>query len=211
MRRRVVLRGVRLRMPDSSVFGIIFLAVCFLAGAFGGHLFSSLCDASSQEALSAYLKDYCALPDVGLISVPVLRCLPVYFGYTAAVFVFSFSPLGCVFIPAAACVFGFRTMYTVSCFVMTFGRSGALLALSVLVIRLLFTLPCFLGLSDAAWPLSVRLAMLSTGRGKRCESAIYGGKYFLLLIMCVLILAVGVCCDRFFTPHLFRAAIRKLL
>ena len=211
MRRRIAVRGIRFKMPDPSVFGIIFLAFCFLAGAFGGYLCSSLCDPASRDALTEYLEDYCTLLGAGQISVPLRRCVPAYLGYTTVVFLLSFSPLGIILIPAAACVLGFRTMYTVSCFVLAFGRPGIIPALAVMVVRLAFILPCFFCLADEAWPLSARLALLSIGRGAHCEPAVYRGRYFLVFFFCVSLLFIGVCCERYLTPRLFRAAVERLI
>ena len=91
-------------------------------------------------------------------------------------------------IPALSGAFGFFTMYTVSCFVRCYGRSGALLAAGALFVRLVFTLPCFLALAQAAWPLSMELFTLSFGRGKRSMPVLYGSHYFLLFFLCAVFL-----------------------
>ena len=126
-------------------------------------------------------------------------------------FLLGFSSAGIALIPALTGLFGFLTMYTVSCFVRCYGRSGVLLAMGVLMVRLIFTLPCFLALAGEAWPLSIELFLLSFGRGKRSAPVLYGSRYFLLFVLCAAVLAVGVCCERFLTPVLFRLALGKVL
>ena len=133
----------------------------------------------------------CGLPIIGLVLL----------------FLLGFSAAGVVLIPALSGVFGFFTMYTVSCFVRCYGRAGAALALGAMVVRLVFTLPCFFLLAEAAWPLSTELFALSFGRGKRSSPVLYGSRYFLWFVLCAVILALGVFCERLLTPLLFRLAL----
>lgn len=211
MRGRNVPCGIRLVKPGSTLLGSLFLALCFLIGAFVGYSYSAACNSDAQSSLSHYLREYCVLLNSGVITIPILRCALLYFAYSAAVLLASFSPLGVILIPLLAGIFGFFSMFTVSCFVLTFGRVGISAAVSLLLIRLLFTLPCFFLLSGMAWPLSARLFLLSMGRGRHCESVVYENKYFILILFCILILTIGVFLERILTPHLFLAAIRGLV
>ena len=210
MRGRTVLRGVRWGAWDPSLLRGLALAALFLAGALGGHLYAAGCGEASQAALGRYLNDYCGLYDAGGVAVSMLRCAVTYFGYAALVFLLGFSSAGVALIPALAGTFGFLTMYAVSCFVRCYGRAGVLLALGALAVRLVFTLPCFLALAEAAWPMSIELFLLSFGRGKRSAPVLYGSRYFLLFVLCAVILAVGVCCERLVTPLLFRLAMGEV-
>ena len=149
--------------------------------------------------------------DTGSAAASLLSCVVMYFGYGLALFLLGFSSAGVALIPALSGLFGFLTMYTVSCFVRCYGRSGVLLARGVLLVRLVFTLPCFLALAGAAWPLSIELFTLSFGRGKRSAPVLYGSRYFLLFVLCAVILAAGVCCERLITPLLFRMALEEVL
>jgi len=203
----MVLRTIRLGDWDPSVLRSIFLALVFLGGAAAGHLYAGSCGEDTWEALGSYLGDYCRLYDAGGMEVSLLSCVVMYFGYTALLFLLGFSAAGVVLIPALSGVFGFFTMYTVSCFVRCYGRAGAALALGALIVRLIFTLPCFLILAEAAWPLSMELFALSFGWGKRSSPVLYGSRYFLLFVLCAVILALGVFCERLVTPLLFRLAL----
>ena len=207
MRGRMVLRTIRLGGWDPNLIRLLLLALAFLAGALGGHLYAGSCGEEAWEALGQYLGDYCRLYDGGGVEISLLSCVVMYFGYAVLLFLLGFSAAGVGLIPALSGVFGFFTMYTVSCFVRCYGRAGAALALGAMVVRLVFTLPCFFLLAEAAWPLSTELFALSFGRGKRSSPVLYGSRYFLWFVLCAVILALGVFCERLLTPLLFRLAL----
>ena len=207
MRGRMVLRTIRLGGWDPNLIRLLLLALAFLAGALGGHLYAGSCGEEAWEALGQYLGDYCRLYDGGGVEISLLSCVVMYFGYAVLLFLLGFSAAGVVLIPALSGVFGFFTMYTVSCFVRCYGRAGAALALGAMVVRLVFTLPCFFLLAEAAWPLSTELFALSFGRGQRSSPVLYGSRYFLWFVLCAVILALGVFCERLLTPLLFRLAL----
>lgn len=211
MRGRTVLRTIRLGPWDPSLLRSLLLALFFLTGAMMGHLYAGACGEEAHTALEEYLRDYCAVYDAGGVAVSMASCIVIYFGYVLLVFLLGFSSAGVALIPALTGLFGFLSMYTVSCFIRCYGRSGVLLALGVLAVRLIFTLPCFLALAGEAWPLSIGLFSLSFGRGKRSAPVLYSGRYFILFLVCVAILTVGVCCERFLTPLLFRLALGRVL
>ena len=195
MRGRMVLRTIRLGGWDPNLIRLLLLALAFLAGALGGHLYAGSCGEEAWEALGQYLGDYCRLYDGGGVEISLLSCVVMYFGYAVLLFLLGFSAAGVVLIPALSGVFGFFTMYTVSCFVRCYGRAGAALALGAMVVRLVFTLPCFFLLAEAAWPLSTELFALSFGRGKRSSPVLYGSRYFLWVVLCAVIMALGVFCE----------------
>ena len=210
MRARPLLRTIRLGPIDPSLLRELLLALFFLVGALAGHLCARSWDAVAQSALSGYLRDYCAVYDEGGVSASLGGCVLLYFGYTVLVFLLGFASVGVALIPALSGVFGFLTMYTVSAFVCCFGRQGAALAAGALLVRLLFTLPCFFAMAGAAWPLSTELAMLTFGRGRRSAPVLYGSRYFILFVLCVIILTLGVFCERLLTPLFFRLAMGGL-
>lgn len=205
MRARPFFRTLNLRSPDPALLRGALLCVCFALGAAAGHGYALACQESVSSALGAYLTDYCAVYDPA--QMDLAACLLQYFGYNLLVFLLGFSAVGVLLIPASAGLFGFLSMYTVSCFVQCFGRSGVLLAMGALLVRLLFSLPCFLTMAGTAWPLATELALLTLGKGRRSAPVLYGSRYFLLFFVCCVILTVGVCCERFLTPLLFRLAL----
>lgn len=210
MRGRMVLRTIRLGGWDPNVMRLLLLALAFLAGALAGHLYAGSCGEEAWEALGQYLGDYCRLYEGGGVEISLLSCVVMYFGYAVLLFLLGFSAAGVILIPALSGMFGFFTMYTVSCFVRCYGRAGAALALGAMVVRLVFTLPCFFLLAGSAWPLSTELFALSFGRGKRSSPVLYGSRYFLWFVLCAVILTLGVFCERLLTPLLFRLAMGAL-
>ena len=211
MRGRPALRMIRLRPWDPSMVRGVLLALFFLTGALLGYFYARSCHMAEPEALSLYLRDFCAAYDAGSVTVSLASCAVLYLSYTALAFLLGFASIGAALIPLLSGAFGFFTMYTISCFVLTYGRGGVLLALAALVVRLLFCVPCFFAVAGEAWPLSTALAMLALGRGKRSAPVLYGSRYFLLFVLCVVILTVGICCERFLTPLLFRLALGTVI
>ena len=205
------LHTIRVGPVEPSFLRGLLLALFFLLGALLGHLYAGGWDEAAQAELSQYLTDYCAVYDAGGVSTPLLSCVLLYFGYGALLFLLGFSSAGTVLIPALSGLYGFLTMHTISCFVRCYGRDGVLLAMGVLLVRLVFTLPCFFALAGEAWPMSMELFALSFGRGKRSAPVLYGSRYLLLFVLCAVILAVGMCCERFLTPLLFRLALGEVL
>ncbi len=210
MRVRPIVGTIRLRGVDPSLVRGLLLAAVFLGGGLLGRWYAGGWNGEQAGELAGYLTDYCSVYQAEGVTPSLSGCVLLYFGSAALTFLLGFASLGVILIPALAGALGFSAMYTVSCFVLTFGRSGALLALGLLGVRLLFTLPCFFLMASQAWPLSTDLAMLALGRGKRSAPVLYGSRYFLLFFFCVLCLAAGVCCERFLTPLLFQLALKGL-
>lgn len=210
MGERPASRAIRLGEWDPAVLRGLLLALFFMVGALAGHLYAGTWESEAQDSLRAYLTDYCTIYDAGAAATSLPHCALLYFGYTAALLLLGFSSIGVALIPLLASVFGFFTMYVVSCFVSCYGRAGVLLAIGALSVRLMFTMPCFFTLAGEAWPLSTDLFLLAFHRGKRSAPVFYGSRYFLLLLLCIIILTVGVCCERFLTPILFRMALKSV-
>lgn len=210
MRGRSVLRRIQMKPLEPMLFSILLLAVCFLLGALIGYVYSGVCDEAARTALSDYLRDYCQLSKENTMDISLLRCIALYFGYVTAVFLFGFSSLGIFLIPVLASTFGFSLMYTISCFVHTFARAGILPAAALLVIRLIFTMPCFFWIGSEAWIFSKRLMVSTISSSKHREPIQQGSWHVLIFFICVVILSVGIFCERVLTPILFRFAVRGI-
>ena len=210
MRRPSVLRAIHMKLPDSASVGMLLLAVCFLLGGFAASVYSGMCDDRSRSALGEYLYDYCLLYDQSNVGVSFWKCIHLYFGSIFLAFFLGFSSLGVGLLPLLSGFLGFTSFYTVLCFAMTFGRPGVLVAASLIVVRLVFTVPCFFLVSVSAWRFSCRLATLVLGHGKRIERVRYSGRYFMLLVLCFVLLCGGILCERFLTPVLFHAVMDRI-
>lgn len=193
------------RRIDPALARCTVLGALFLVGAAMGQACASGADV---EGLRAYLADYCAAAEEGLL-FSLGGSLALYGGWCGAALLLGFASVGAVLVPLLSGLYGFLTMYSVSCFTAAFGRLGVGLALGAMGVRLVFTLPCFFALSGAAWPAATELAALSLGRGRRSAPVLYGRRYALLFLLCAVILAVGILCERFLTPVCFRLALER--
>ena len=206
---RSFVRQVRVRPPQTAAVQTFALAVLFAAGMLCGSLYAGHCYDSSSLSLSEYLSGYCELYAQGGEAVlSLLSVLRLYFGYAAAAFLLGFTAIGVLALPALSAVYGFTAMFAVCCFVQVYGRYGIVLALAALGLRFLFTLPCFLWIASHAWAASSTLAAAT--RGKRCAPAPRDAAYFYRLLVCVVWLIAGVCCEMYLTPPLFHLALQGI-
>ena len=188
---------------------LLCLGVLFALGMLGGYLYAGYCANSSQLVLSDYLTGYCALYQQGAVeAVSLFTAVRLYFSYVLAAFLLGFLSIGVVALPVLSGLYGFLTMFAVSCFVRVYGRAGSLLAMAVFGPRVLFTVPCFLWVASYAWACS---SALVTGRhGKRCAPVTYDSAYFYRLFLCVVVLMIGICVERYVTPSLFQWALNRI-
>ena len=194
---------------SSSSVQMVCLALLFLFGAVGGYLYSGYCDDHASVMLSEYLNGYCQLfGSGGESAVSLFSAIRLYYGYIILAFLFGFTVIGVLVIPALSAVYGFTAMFAIGCFARIYGRYGVWLAMSVLGVRLLFTIPCFLWIASHAW--SAAASLLPGPRGKRCAPVIYDSSYFYRLFVCVVLLMIGVGMERYVTPHLFHLALQGL-
>ncbi len=207
MRRGSAWRVIRMIKPDPATVCVLLLALCFLFGGLFGHLYAKNCAGAAQEAFRRYLSDCCLWFEQAGVNISLGRTILLYFAVVCVAFLLRFSALGTIAIPLISAGVGFTSFYTVSCFVQSFGRTGVALAASLTAIRLLFTLPSFLAVAAEALPNSFRLALLMVGRGKRIAQLPDGRRCAALFVVCFICLCVGVLCERFLTPILFRAVI----
>lgn len=199
----------RMQTADTPAVQMLCLSLLFLFGAAGGYAYAGYCGDHAQLMLSEYLSGYCELFERGAESVvPLLTAVRLYYGAVLLSFLFGFTAIGTLVIPAIAGTFGFTSMFAIACFVQVYGRGGAVLALGALGVRLVFTLPCFLWLGSYAWQASSSL--LPWPRGKRCAPVFYDGSCFYRLFVCVVLLMIGVCFERYITPNLFHLALGVL-
>ena len=183
----------RMQGAEAPTVQMLCLALLFLLGAAGGYAYAGYCGDHAQLMLSEYLAGYCELFRQGVESaVPLLTAVRLYYGAVVLCFLFGFTAIGTLAVPALA----------------VYGRQGAVLALGALGVRLVFTLPCFLWLGSYAW--RAASSLLPWPRGKRCAPVLYDGSCFYRLFVCVVLLMIGVCFERYITPNLFHLALGVL-
>lgn len=196
----------------STLPRLVFLALCFAAGIVLGQVLSERFPPSTGEELSRYLQDYVTL-GTGTVSGSrtLLSALVIYFRYPLAAFFLGFASLGVAAIPAVTVAYGFFLSLSVCCFTAAFGRSGVLIALAVMGMRCLVTLPCYFLLAVPSLGTSAALASLSFGSGRRAAPVVYGrGCWKRLAVVCGVLLA-GVCVELFLAPALLESVLERVL
>lgn len=206
---RSIVRRMGDRGEEAPTVQLLCLALLFLLGALGGYAYAGYCSDHAQLMLSEYLTDYCRLFSDGEgQAVSLLTAVRLYYSAVLAAFLFGFTAIGTLVIPAVAGTLGFTAMFAVSCFARVYGRAGVALALGALGLRLVFTLPCFLWTASYAWRSAA--ALIPLPRGKRSAPALYDGGRFYRLFVCVVLLMIGVCFERYITPQLFHLALQGI-
>ena len=193
-------------LEPAAVQGMLLAAICAL-GMLAGFWYAGRCQEDAGQTLQQYLESYCQLYGEGGSVVSAFTASRLYFGYVAAAFLLGFTALGTVALPALAAAYGFTAMFSVACFVGCFGRSGILLALAALGVRVAFTLPCLLWVGTHAWASSLSMTAC---RGRRCAPVPRDSAYYYRLLLCVVWLIVGILCEQTVTPHLFQAAMKLM-
>ena len=141
----------------------------------------------------------------------MLTALVIYFRYPLLAFFLGFASLGVVAIPAATAAYGFFLSLSVCCFTAAFGRSGVLIALAVLGVRCLLTLPCYFLLAVPSLGTSAALASLSFGSGRRAAPVVYGRECWRRLAIVCGVLLLGVCVELFLAPALLESVLERVL
>ena len=141
----------------------------------------------------------------------VLSALVIYFRYPLMAFLLGFASIGVVLLPCVTAAYGFFLSFSVCCFTAAFGRPGILIALAVLGVRCLLTLPCYFLLAVPSLGTSAALASLSFGSGRRAAPVVYGrGCWKRLAVVCGVLLA-GVCVELFLSPALLESVLERVL
>lgn len=203
MRRSPFLRTIRTMLPNRSTVCLAVLSTVYVLGGVAGVSYARRCDVSVHAALAEYLFQFCALQDNPF---SLADCIRLYFGGVCFASLLGFSSIGCLVIPAISAWMGFTSFYTATCFVFAFGKNGIFAAVGLMLIRLLFTLPCFFSVASISWMYSLHTVRLLFGRPAANEQMPYLRKYFFLFVLCLVILCVGVLLEKTLTPLLFRTA-----
>ena len=188
---------------------ILCLGLLFALGMLGGYLYAAYCAGDSRLLLSEYLSGYCALyRSGGAEPVALLTAARLYGSYVLAAFLLGYVSAGVAAVPLLSGLYGFLTMFSVACFVQVYGRGGCLLALAVFGPRAVFTVPCFLWMAACAW--ACASSRIARGGGKRCAPVSCGGAYVYRFFVCIVVLMLGVCVERYVTPSLFQWALDRV-
>lgn len=185
---------------------LVLLAAFFALGILAGALIAARVEAQVCEEIRRYLTDFLRVEN-GRTMGALLSTVFAYTRDALLAVILGCTAAGVVLLPCAAAAMGGLLAFSVCCFTMSFGTEGILLALAVLGLRCLVTLPCFFLLAAQGWSASAALAGLLFGRGKRAA----GGISLPLLGGVTAVLAAGICVEWSFLPWLVRAVLARVL
>ena len=188
---------------------MLLLALFFLCGVFLGQVLAGRVPSVAEDELTAYLRQYVTL-DSGVSSKTILSTILLYVRYPLLAALLGFASIGVVLLPGVTMAFGFFLSFSVSCFTAAFGTDGIVLALAVMGLRCIVTLPCYFILAVHSWGSSAALASLSFGRGRRTASVTYGAEWWTRCVVCLLVLLAGVCVDLACAPWFLQMALERI-
>lgn len=187
--------------------GLMVLGLCFLGGILLGQGALNRVPDSTGAELKRYLSGFISLRGEDRQKSAVLfQTIGLYLRYPMTAFVLGMLPVGFGLLPLVAVAFGFLLSFAVCCFTATFGPDGLLLALAVMGIRCLVTLPCFFWLGSDAFSASVDLALVSFGRGRRVANRDGQRRRWGRLAVVLALLAIGLCVDSLCSTPLLKWA-----
>ena len=190
---------------------LLVLALFFFAGILLGQVFSSRVPDTTGDELARYLKDFLKVGEEDPSPRAALSAAVLYFRYPLAAFLLGFASIGVLALPLVTGAFGGFLSFSVCCFTASFGPDGVLLALAVIGLRCVVTLPCYFLLAVPALERSAALACLSLGGGRRAGPALYGREWWGRLAAVAGVLLAGVCADLMLTPWFLRQLLERML
>ncbi len=198
--------GVRLKARTAERFTLLTLGLFLLSlliGLYAGGVLAARQSELVVPELRRYFDTYsAAVQNVTPGLQTVLQSLFLYFRYPLLVFLLGFASFGVTLIPLLSALLAFSFSYSVCCFVAALGTKGMVLALALLGLRYLLTLPCFLVLGVPALRTSWELTRCTVGRGARCGAGLFDRLYFFRFFLISAILAAGALLDLWLAPWL---------
>lgn len=148
-----------LSLPRVGVAAFLLCAVSFLVGVLCGTFAAS--GFAAGEAAAGFLSGYFSVLREDGVSISFLTVFLQVSWVHLAAFLFGFTALGVVLIPALAAVRGFTAAFALAVLVRLYAAGGAAAGVLLLGVPALFSLPLFFPL--AADSFCVSLELLRTG------------------------------------------------
>jgi len=198
--------------PGQPVSRLLLLAVFFFFGIFLGQVLAGRIPIATTDQLTRYLRDYATITEEQSVNVKTIgSALVLYLRYPLLAFFMGFTSVGIFALPLITVFFGLFLSFAVCCFVTVFGPEGVFLAVAVLGMRCMITLPCYFVLAVPSWGTAAVLASSSFGRGRRCAAVTYDRTWWIRLAGCGLVLLSGVCLDFIGSPWLLMWAMEHFV
>lgn len=193
--RRILMKVWDVQGGSAILPSLLFLCVCFIIGAVTGSIAAA--NSGDSEQLASAASEYAALADItfGIVLLKLLR-------YPAVVFLGGLCVVGAVIIPVTVAVRGFFLSFAVTAFMRLFGIPGLLYSASLFGFQCLLALPCLMLLAAQGLLSSSLLFSMASGNGKKISGPIFGGSYFMRVLICVVILLLCAAAETYLAPYL---------
>ena len=189
MKKRLSLEKQTLPRRQESKFGFLLLSLSFVIGSMAGSYIGSFFN------FDAALNDF-----VGLTALNSLNYFEVFFRFIRfhlAVVLLGSSFLGIILLPGLSCIRGYALSCTAATIISSYPKNGIIMALVILGIPAIISLPCFFIMSVDGFNCSRRIFNLVNGR-----IAIRTDKFFARAFACLPFLAVGTLLEMKLIPYL---------
>lgn len=188
---------------------LVVTAVFFALGGLLGCWIAFHSGGGGDEALRAYLEQFLASASEGQLNTPAWpELIWRTVRWPLAAFLFAFTGLGLLGIPAISSLRGFFLAFSIASFARVYGRTGVGAAFLLLGVTGLVSIPVFLLLSvqsfSQAWSLAARPA------GQGCRELPYRRDFFYRSGLCAGALCVCVLMERYLIPVLLMGAVSAL-
>lgn len=197
-------RKLRSVTVDMVPLRLLMLALFLLLGVLLGYFCSARCDANEGGALEAFFDAYLAQSASPQLTLGlVCRTLFCYGRACLLAFLFGFSSIGVLCLPALFAAQGFVLSFSLFSFAQALGREAFPALAALFAIRLLLVLPCTLTVGSAAWERSWALAMLALGQRRSFAAPALCYRF----LVCCVILLTGCALELWLVPLFLRAVI----
>ena len=202
--KKVFLKVWDVQVGSSILPSLIFICVFFIIGAIAGSMTAA--GTGNETELSSAAADYMQRASVSFGSV-YLKLIE----YPIALVMCGICVFGAVLIPIVIAVRGFFLSFAMTTFIRIYGGAGLLYSASLFGIQTLFVLPCVFLLAAQGLVSSSHLFSLASGRGKKISGPVFGGAYFLRVLICFAVILLCSAAETYLTPYLISLVAKNIL
>lgn len=190
--------------PNTSIsVSLAILSAILLCGVVAGCITASYIGGDSGKTLSDYMTRYVTSigSEAGAISLLPGTAWNIY-KYPIFAFVFGFTVLGIVLIPATVALRGFFLAFSIGTMIRLFGYQGMVLALAIFGIQTLIGIPCLLVISAQGFAAARSFARMMSGGKRVVIGSVFPKGYFLIFGVCMAALFAVTLLEVFVTPKI---------
>ena len=179
---------------QASAVSLGITALFFLAGIVAGCLAAMRGGGEADKIAVDYLTGFAAS---GFAGPTYAQAFLQSFSYGLICFLFGLTLLGVLLIPAAVAARGFFLSFAAAACVRVFGADGLLLALALLGIGALLTVPCLFALAAQGGVTSFSLLRSALSGGVRSTAPVFSAPAFKRLGVCMAVMTTAMLAEVF--------------